>query len=93
METLLNLRDEIGPLGVVKMPTFPKTIASLAHMKELDDLIQFYLQITNRSCDPKKFEDLTYLLWTLSKRQELDMELFECVYNNSDAILRNPEVS
>ena len=95
MNSLLNLRNEIGLLGVVKLPEFTQTIAIMAEEKELDEIIRYYFETTeneNVLCQPENFKELTYRMWTLSKRNQVDMELFQCIYNNSHAILRNPEV-
>ena len=95
MNSLLNLRNEIGLLGVVKLPEFTQTIAIMAEEKQLDEIIRYYFETTeneNVLCQPENFKELTYRMWILSKRNQVDMELFQCIYNNSYAILRNPEV-
>ena len=94
MNSLLNLRNEIGLLGVVKLPEFTQTIAIMAEEKELYEIIRYYFETNHENilCESENFKELTYRMWTLSKRNQVDMELFQCIYNNSHAILRNPEV-
>ena len=94
MNSLLNLRNEIGLMGVVKLPEFVHTIAIMAEEKELDDILRYYLETIEKNilCEPENFKELIYRMWTLSKKHHVDMELFQCIYNNSHAILRNPEV-
>ena len=94
MNSLLNLRNEIGLMGVVKLPEFTHTIAIMAEEKELDDILRYYLETIEKNilCEPENFKELIYRMWTLSKKNQVDMDLFQCIYNNSHAILRNPEV-
>ena len=100
-ENILNLRDEIGPLGVVlkSQPFFSRSLAALSSVssssndtKLAEELLELYLSNAPDWCQKSHFEELPYILWTMANLGQLNEAIFECVHTHSQQMLSSPEV-
>ncbi len=104
-ESLLSMRDEIGPMGLVKSPEFPRSLALLSlsrnETKLVEEWLGLYLQNeSNVKCEKTRYQDLTYVLWALAnvgsaagpKFAGTRKAIFECVHSHSKEILASSEV-
>lgn len=97
---LLNLHNEIGPMGVLRNVSLLRSLALMSlstnETKLVSDWLQFYLNSTNCKCERSHHSELVYVLWTMANSkdngQQFRQDIFECVHTHSREILSSNEV-
>ena len=75
LEAILYLRDEIGPVGLLKTPSFTRSLALLSLGSNETSLVEEWLNLylgnnANFPCElappTRSYSDWVYVLWTMA---------------------------
>lgn len=97
LESMLSIRDEEGPLGLLKTPSFARNLALVSlsgnERKLVEEWLSLYLENNNVKCKKQNYKELVYILWAMSNVGRNSKDIFQCVHTHSREILNSPEVN